>query len=108
MKGRAMKRSSIAAMMLCLTLGTASNLVSASEVKNDKVITVTNKAESKQLVNRLYEIKSMDKSQLTRADKQELRKEVLGIKHQLQATDPYIYISVGAALLIALILILLL
>jgi hypothetical protein len=102
-----MKKSSIAALMLCLTMGTASNLM-AKEVKNDKVITATNKAETSRLMNRLYEIKSMDKSQLTRADKKELRKEVLGIKHQLQASDPYIYISLGAALLIALILILLL
>jgi hypothetical protein len=101
-----MKKSSIAVLALCLTMGTASDLM-AKEGK-EKAIVTSNKAESSQLMNRLYEIKSMDKSQLTKADKKELRKEVLEIKHQLQASDPYIYISLGAALLIALVLILLL
>lgn len=55
---------------------------------------------------RLIEINKMDKSELTRTEKKELRKEVKGLKKQ--ANNQGIYLSVGAIIIIILLLILIL
>ena len=67
------------------------------------------------MVVRLNEIKAMDISTLSSAEKRELRKEVRGIKSELKTnsesyknTGGGVYISVGAAIVIVLLLILLL
>jgi hypothetical protein len=63
---------------------------------------------AKVLLNRLEEIKAMDKSDLTRVEKKELRKEVRAIKSELKSTGNGIYLSIGAIIIIILLLILLL
>lgn len=65
-------------------------------------------AEVKTMLNRLEEIKKMDKSALTRAEKKELRKEVKTIKKTLRSSGNGVYLSVGAIIIIVLLLILLL
>jgi hypothetical protein len=65
-------------------------------------------AEVKVLLNRLEEIKAMDKSNMTRAEKRALRKEVRAIKAELKSTGNGVYLSVGAIIIIILLLILLL
>jgi hypothetical protein len=60
------------------------------------------------LMDRLEEIESMDKSDLTSAEKRELRKEVRDIKKELKELSGGVYISVGAAIIIVLLLILIL
>lgn len=67
------------------------------------------------MVLRLNEIKAMDTKALSSAEKKELRKEVRGIKSELKANSESasvnnggVYVSVGAAILIVLLLILLL
>ncbi len=60
------------------------------------------------LINRLNEIKTMDKSTLTNSEKKELRKEVRSIDKTLKLGPEIIYISAGGLLLILLILILIL
>lgn len=65
-----------------------------------------NKAEA--LIERLSEIKEMDKSALTHSEKRELRQEVRGIKTELNENHNGVYISVGGAILIVLLLILIL
>jgi hypothetical protein len=60
------------------------------------------------LMDRLEEIESMDKSDLNSAEKRELRKEVRDIKKELKELSGGVYISVGAAILIVLLLILIL
>lgn len=57
---------------------------------------------------RLEEIKEMDKSALTTVERRELRKEVRSLKADLKTLGGGLYISVGAAILIVLLLILLL
>jgi hypothetical protein len=59
------------------------------------------------LIERLDEIKEMDKSELNRAEKKELRKEVREIKQEINGNRG-VFISVGSLVLIALLLILLL
>lgn len=65
-------------------------------------------AEAKVLLTRLYEISEMDKSDLMFSEKKTLRREVRSIKQKLTMSGGGVYISVGAVLLIVLILIILL
>jgi hypothetical protein len=60
------------------------------------------------LLQRLYEIKDMDKSHLTRSEKRDLRNEVKSIKKEMKARSQGVYLSVGAIIIIVLLLILLL
>lgn len=62
----------------------------------------------KVLLNRLDEIKAMDRSSMSRAEKKALRKEVREIKTELRTTSNGIYLSVGAIIIIILLLILIL
>jgi type IV secretory pathway VirJ component len=66
------------------------------------------KAKSEVLIVRLSEIKGLDKSNMTSAEKKVLRKEVKTIKAELAKTSGGVYLSVGAILLIVLLLIVLL
>jgi len=59
------------------------------------------------MVNRLNEIDAMDKSNLTSSEKRVLRKEVRGIKRDIQR-ESGVYVSVAALLLIIILLIVLL
>lgn len=65
-------------------------------------------AEVQVMLDRLEEIKEMDKSALSRTEKRELRKEVRSIKKELRSTGNGVYLSVGAIIIIVLLLILLL
>lgn len=60
------------------------------------------------VINRLHEIRDMSKRNLSRAEKKELRKEVKQLKQEVRANRNGIYLSIGAAIIIALLLILLL
>jgi hypothetical protein len=61
-----------------------------------------------QLTQRLEEIKMMDKSELTRMEKKNLRKEVRGMKKEMKELKGGVYLSVGAIIIVILLLILLL
>ena len=68
----------------------------------------TKKAESKEaneLLARLDVIKTMDKSDLKSSDKKALRKEVRSIKGRLKELGGGVYLSVGAIIIILLLLI---
>lgn len=62
--------------------------------------------ESNMLLLRLDEINAMDKSELTSAEKKELRKEVKSINSRL--TTGGVYVSVGGLIIVLLLLIILL
>ena len=57
------------------------------------------------LINRLNEIKNLDKSSLNRLEKKELRKEVRTIKKSVRSSGNGIYISSGAIIIILLLII---
>lgn len=65
-------------------------------------------AEVKVMMNRLEEIKKMDKSNLSSSEKKEIRKEIRSIKASMKATGNGVYLSVGAIIIIVLLLILIL
>ena len=63
--------------------------------------------EAKAIITRLNEIKEMDKSNLTSSDKKELRKEVKTLRTNLKASGQGVYLSVGAIIIIILLLVIL-
>ena len=66
-----------------------------------------NHIRAQQLMNRLIEIRDMDKSNLTSSEKA-LRKEVKEIKKEVRQNQYGVYLSVGAIIIIVVLLILLL
>jgi len=80
----------------------------AMATTHPEIIREKNEARALQLNNRLEEIKAINKDDLPRAEKKALRREVREIKKELAAVSGGVYLSVGAILLIALLLILLL
>jgi hypothetical protein len=105
-----MKKVTFYLMMIVLSISVLPTQMLAAE-KNPTAISNTPKevpAEVKVLLNRLDEIKAMDKSALTSVEKKELRKEVRAIKSELKSSGNGLYLSVGAIIIIILLLILLL
>lgn len=105
-----MKKISLYVMMTVLSLSILPTTMNAKE-KAPTAITANTKevpAEVKIMINRLEEIKVMDKSSMTRVEKKELRKEVRTIKANLRSSNSGVYLSVGAIIIIVLLLILLL
>lgn len=62
----------------------------------------------KTLLSRVDEIRAIDKSTLTRAERKALRKELRTINTELKSTGNGIYLSIGAIIIIILLLILIL
>lgn len=60
------------------------------------------------ITNRVAEIQSMDKTNLSTAEKRELKKELKEMKHQADGLGKGVYLSVGAIIIIILLLILIL
>lgn len=105
-----MKKVTFYLMMMVLSLSVVPTQMLAAE-KNPTSVSNNPKevpAEVKVLLNRLDEIKSMDKSSLNSSEKKELRKEVRAIKAELKSTGNGVYLSVGAIIIVILLLILLL
>jgi hypothetical protein len=78
----------------------------------DSAVTIpatnTSDSRSQQLVNRLEEIKDMDKARMTKTEKQQLRKEVKNIRSEMrQHSHLKTYLYIGAVLIAILLIILL-
>ncbi len=100
-----MKINSLVKFLLVIVIlaGNVPSFASSSPVP----LTENREADASRLNNRLEEIKAMDKTVLSRTEKKALRREVRAIKKELAASGG-VYLSVGAIILIALLLILLL
>lgn len=97
-----MKKITIYLLATCLSLICLPFLSNAATVNP-----VTDSARASTLLVRLYEINAMDKSNLTSSEKKELRKEVKSLNTELKRTSNGVYLSVGAVIIIVLLLILL-
>ncbi|HJS01496.1 MAG TPA: hypothetical protein VJ780_11225 [Flavobacterium sp.] len=99
-----MKKLSFYLMVVILSLGVLPSTYAADKnpVESPKEVP----AEVQTMLNRLNEIKEMDKSNLSTAEKKELRKEVKTIKKDLKSMGRGVYLSVGAIIIIILLLIL--
>lgn len=94
----------IPALLLALTVSLVTPVFAsnATPVKTE----IPKEVRAKQIEARLMEIRDLAKSNLSKADKKELRKEVKSLKKE--ARNGGIYLSVGAIIIIILLLILLL
>jgi hypothetical protein len=63
---------------------------------------------AQQLIQRLEDIRDMNKSELTGSEKKDLRQEVKGIKREMKTIKGGVYLSAGAIIIVILLLILLL
>lgn len=89
-------------MAMCITLVTPVFASTTAPAKTE----VPKEVRAQQIEHRLIEIRDMDKSTLSHADKKDLRKEVKSLKKE--AGSRGIYLSIGAVIIIILLLILLL
>jgi hypothetical protein len=103
----AMKKLGTLALVLSLTLGTASTATFAKEREENRVV-VTEKKSAEVLMKRLHAIRDLASAgNLSARERADLRKEVLDIRKQVKQNDPTLVISLSAALLVALILVIL-
>src|SRR5687767_7670370 len=90
----------VAVMLAIASPSVAATTPSKAPVENPEVY-------ASRLKNRLDEIKAMDVKKLSREEKKALRGEVRAIKKELKVISGGVYLSVGALLLIILLIILL-
>ena len=103
-----MKTGKIVKLMTAALFVFFSLSASASSITSDSSIVTTNEIRVQQMDERLQEIKAIDKSSLTKDDKKSLRKEVVDIKKEMKAVSGGVYLSIGALVLILILLIILL
>lgn len=82
--------------------------VMANDAKAKPEMTERQVARMEEISRRVEEIKGMDRSQLSRQDRKDLRNELLDMKKEAKATSGGVFLSVGAIIIIILLLILLL
>jgi hypothetical protein len=96
------------AVLLVSFVPTTSKAENLLKPKEKVELTAEQAKQAEVMMNRLEEIKAMDKSNMTRAEKKALRKEVKSIKMAMADLNGGVYLSVGAIIIIVLLLILLL
>lgn len=104
-------KKSILLMMLVFSWLICTPLQSIAGVPTHQPKDSTETAKSLQvnaLVSRLGELKQIDRSKLVASERRKVRKEAQGIKKELKTLDQGIYLSLGALLLVIILLILLL
>jgi hypothetical protein len=106
-----MKKLAICLIMTCLSLTLIPLQLNATTKTEPSSVPAPKPAESpevKALELRLNEINAMDKSKMKSAEKKTLRKEVKTINHKMHDIGGGVYLSVGAVILIVVLLIVLL
>lgn len=108
-------KKTICAFMLALTMSIGVNTAMAAKNPTKdgpgpakKEITAEQQVKLDKIVARVDEIKEMDKSDMTRSEKKALRHELKDMKSQANAIGGGVYLSVGAIIIIILVLILVL
>ena len=89
--------------------------IASKAMANNNIVTVpvlhdstADAALAAKIVQRVYEIQAMDKSNLSASEKKALRKELTQMKSQADGLNSRVYLSVGAIIIIILLLILIL
>lgn len=96
------------ALVFMFSISASSVMAADKTDKNKTELTAEQQAQLTRITNRVEEIRHMDKSHLSRAEKKELRKELREMKSQARAMGGGVYLSVGAIIIIILLLILIL
>ncbi|SES17901.1 hypothetical protein [Pedobacter rhizosphaerae] len=97
-------------LALVFCLGISFNTAQAADkpAKNPTELTAEQAQQLEKIKSRVEEIREMDKSNLTKAERKALRKELKEMKNQARAISGGVYLSVGAIIIIILLLILIL
>ena len=105
-----MKKITLVLMTACLSLTFIPMTSFAGNANNPGTVNTTTpaSANSNALVERINEIKNMDRSNMSSSEKKALRKELHTMKREARNSNSGIYLSVGAIIIIILLLILLL
>ena len=96
------------AMFLSLSILPLQAATTKTVPSDPKTVAKTESAEANNILLRLNEIKAMDKSNLKASEKKALRKEVRASNERLKAISGGVYLSVGAVILIVILLVILL
>ncbi|MDP3928626.1 MAG: hypothetical protein Q8R57_06360 [Bacteroidota bacterium] len=94
-------------LALCFGIAPLNQLLAHTNAPLPKT-TLTEKNNPIALINRLEQIEQLDKSKLSKGEKKILIKEVKAIEKQLKTMDGGVYLSVGAIIIILLLLVLIL
>lgn len=100
------KQIYLLAALLCLTLVAPS--VMAKDIKSKPEMTSSEIARVELIQKRVEEIRNLDKSELSREDRKQLRNELQELKREVKSMSGGVYLSVGAIIIIILVLILIL
>jgi predicted PurR-regulated permease PerM len=107
MRTKTFLKTASLAMFIAIALPASSSIiVPASSKTNNSAKTEDSRPQ--QLLQRLQDIKSMNKSELTRTERKELRNEVKEIRKEARTISGGVYLSAGAIIIIILLLLLLL
>lgn len=101
-------KKTITIFLFALLTSTVIPAFAGEPVPGTKTEKITDEALAQRAVNRIIEIRNMDRSHLTSSEKKELRKELRLLKKESKPKKNGIYLSVGAIIVIGLLLILLL
>lgn len=103
-----MKKTTLYLMVILVSLSTFSSAIYATEKTPTPITKPTEiPADVKIKLDRLEEIKGMDKSEMKSIERKELRIESRNIKAELRSTGNGVYISAGAIIIILLLIIIL-
>ncbi len=91
-------------MLLAIALPASSAVIAPETSKTNS----TENTRAQVLTQRLEDIRGMNKSEMTRLEKKSLRNEVKDIKKEMKVMSGGVYLSVGAIIIVILLLILLL
>ena len=95
-------------LILALTFSTTVMPAFASDAKPKTELTIAQRAELANIMSRVDEIRGMDKSNLTKVERKALRTELKDMKKRANGLNQGVYLSVGAIIVIILLLILIL
>jgi hypothetical protein len=96
----------IAIMLIAPGFSFASGNKFTSDIKSEETI-LAEKAHAEALISRIHEIASLNKKEMNRSERSELKKEVTGIKKELKELGGGVYISATLLLVIIILIILL-
>lgn len=94
-------------LAVAILLASAPTMVSAKDTRPKEIpLTEQQKIRVREITRRVEEIKSMDRSTLTRDQRKDLRNELKSLKKEADILGRGVYLSVGAIIIIILLLIL--
>jgi hypothetical protein len=105
-----MKKRNVILVSVMLLLAIAPMQIKAgtdTSITANKTESAVESARATELMKRLDQINALDKSEMSRLEKNEARKEVREIKKEMKKLGGGIYISAGAIIIILLLIILL-